>query len=66
MIKVYQYINNAWKFFRYQCPHCEKSYVGLEVATKHVDVCRINTLKRKEKERLKEEKRYARTKNNQR
>jgi uncharacterized C2H2 Zn-finger protein len=56
MIKVYQYTNNVWKFIRYQCPHCEKNYVGSEVATKHIEKCRINTLKKKQKEYLKEAK----------
>jgi uncharacterized C2H2 Zn-finger protein len=56
MIKVYQYTNNVWKFIRYQCPHCEKNYVGSEVATKHIEKCRINTLKKKQKEYLREAK----------
>lgn len=54
MILIYKQVKNVWTVVRYGCPHCEKNYKAIQYAEKHIDKCRINTLKQQEKQKLKD------------
>ncbi len=53
MIKIYRQINSVWTVVRYGCPSCDKNYKTVHHVEKHIEKCRINTIKRLDKEELK-------------
>lgn len=56
MRKIWKQVNGTWVVIRYGCPTCEKTYKTLMPAEKHIIKCRINSIKRIEREQLKEQK----------
>lgn len=54
MIQIYRQIKNVWTVVRYGCPYCEHNYKTIQYAEKHIEKCRINTIKRYEKQTLRE------------
>jgi hypothetical protein len=53
VIKIYRKVNDIWTVVRYGCPNCEKNYKTVQYAQKHIEQCRINTIKRLDREELK-------------
>lgn len=47
MRKIYTRLNNVWEMTGYACPHCTKTFKGIQFIERHVDLCKaINTLKK--------------------
>ena len=54
MRKIYLKVNDVWSVVRYGCMTCEATYKSLNAIEKHIEKCRINTLKRIEREETKD------------
>lgn len=50
MRKIYQQVNDVWTVVKYGCMYCDRTYNTIHNTEKHIDKCRINTFKQRDKQ----------------